>query len=195
MVRHGESENNLKKLFSGQQDCPLTEKGCKDAESIRSFMSKFKFDKVYSSDLCRTIQTAKIALPNCELETTALLRERALGTLENQPISMTDPDIQEAFKTESGEFDNAKFNSFYNDVLYIYNAAEEANIVGNMLNTFEYDPIDIFAPIGAKRKDVNATIYQVPNPERRSVSLVSIGGISDPTMSIREVGQTQQVFN
>jgi hypothetical protein len=117
------------------------------------------------------------------------------SSLQSRDYYKNIPAIQEAFKTESGEFDHAKYNSFYNDVLYIYNAAEEANIAGNMFDTFEYDPSDIFAPIGAKRKDVRATIYQVPNPERRSVSLVSIGGISDPTMSIREVAQTSKVFN
>ena len=99
MIRHGESENNQKKLFTGWVDCPLTEKGRKDAESIKPFMSSFKFDKVYSSDLCRAIQTAKIVFPNREPETSALIRERSLGTLENQPIVFTDPDIQEAFKT------------------------------------------------------------------------------------------------
>lgn len=105
------------------------------------------------------------------------------------------PAIQDAFKTNDGNFDNEKYNSFYNDVLYLYNEAEKNNIVGNIINTYEYAPGDIFAPIGANRKDSNASIYQTINPERRSVSLTSIGTISDPTMSTREVGQTSNVFN
>lgn len=105
------------------------------------------------------------------------------------------PTIQDAFKNDDGNFDNEKYNSFYNDVLYLYNEAEKNNIVGNIINTYEYAPGDIFAPIGANRKDSNASIYQTINPERRSVSLTSIGAISDPTMSTREVGQTSNVFN
>ncbi len=84
MVRHGESENNLKKMFTGWVDSPLTEKGYKDAESIRPFMNKFKFDKVYSSDLCRAVETAKTVLPDQEPIETPLLREYNVGSLGNQ---------------------------------------------------------------------------------------------------------------
>lgn len=117
------------------------------------------------------------------------------SSLQNRDYYKNIPAIQEAFTDDHGNFDNAKYNKFYDDALYLYNAAEESNIIGNIINTYEYAPGDIFAPIGAKRKDSNASIYQTINPERRSISLTSIGGISDPTMSIREVGQTSNVFN
>ena len=117
------------------------------------------------------------------------------SSLQNRDYYKNIPAIQEAFTDDRGNFDNAKYNKFYDDALYLYNEAETNNIIGNIMNTYEYAPGDIFAPIGAKRKDSNAIIYQTLNPERRSVSLTSIGGISDPTMSVREVGQTSNVFN
>lgn len=117
------------------------------------------------------------------------------SSLQNRDYYKNIPAIQEAFTDDHGNFDNAKYNKFYDDALYLYNEAETNNIIGNIMNTYEYAPGDIFAPIGAKRKDSNAIIYQTVNPERRSVSLTSIGGISDPTMSVREVGQTSNVFN
>lgn len=117
------------------------------------------------------------------------------SSLQNRDYYKNIPAIQEAFTDDHGNFDNAKYNKFYDDALYLYNEAETNNIIGNIINTYEYAPGDIFAPIGAKRKDSNAIIYQTMNPERRSVSLTSIGGISDPTMSVREVGQTSNVFN
>lgn len=117
------------------------------------------------------------------------------SSLQNRDYYKSIPAIQEAFIDNHGNFDNAKYNKFYDDVLYLYNEAEKNNIIGNIINTYEYAPGDIFAPIGAKRKESNAHIYQTVNPERRSVSLISIGAISDPTMSIREVGQTSKVFN
>lgn len=83
LVRHGESENNLKKLFCGWIDSPLTETGYKEAETIRPFMSQFKFDKVYSSDLCRAVETAKTVLPDCTPIETPLLRECSVGSLSN----------------------------------------------------------------------------------------------------------------
>lgn len=117
------------------------------------------------------------------------------SSLQNRDYYKNIPAIQEAFTDDHGNFDNAKYNKFYDDALYLYNEAETNNIIGNIMNTYEYAPGDIFAPIGAKRKDSNAIIYQTMNPERRSVSLTSIGEISDPTMSVREVGQTSNVFN
>lgn len=117
------------------------------------------------------------------------------SSLQNRDFYKNVPAIQEAFTDNNGHFDNAKYNKFYDDALYLYNVAEESNIIGNIINTYEYAPGDIFAPIGAKRKDSNARIYQTINPERRSISLTSIGKISDPTMSVREIGQTSNVFN
>lgn len=97
MVRHGESENNLKRIFTGWVDCPLTEKGCKDAESIRPFMSNFKFDKIYSSDLTRAYVTAKTVLPDYKPIKTALLRECSVGSLGNTSVS-SDADCSEILK-------------------------------------------------------------------------------------------------
>ncbi len=86
VIRHGETEYNAKRIFTGWSDVPLTEKGRKDAESISEFLSRFNFDKVYSSDLRRAYETAKIALPDYEVEKCALVREFSVGSLENQPI-------------------------------------------------------------------------------------------------------------
>lgn len=117
------------------------------------------------------------------------------SALQSRDYYKNSPSVQEAFTDQHGNFDNAKFNSFYEDALYLYNMAEELNIEGNMVNTFEYDPLDVLAPVGAKRKDLTSSIYQVANPQRQSVGLVGINKISDPTMSIREVAQTSKVFN
>ena len=85
LIRDGQSENNVKKVYSGWVDTPLTEKGYKDAEALRPLLSKIKFDKVYSSDLSRAINTAKTALPDYEPITTPLLREYGVGSLEGKP--------------------------------------------------------------------------------------------------------------
>ena len=87
VVRHGQSENNLKKLFTGWTDAPLTEKGIRDAETVRDFLSRVPFDKVYTSDLQRAMKTAETALPGCVYETTPLIRELCIGKAENQPIA------------------------------------------------------------------------------------------------------------
>lgn len=89
-VRHGESVNNLLKKWTGWADVPLSPKGEQDAKKAGELLKNVSFDKVYSSDLCRAINTAKIALPNCVIETIRDIREINVGTLMGNVISLTD---------------------------------------------------------------------------------------------------------
>lgn len=84
LVRHGQSEANLKKIHGGCLDVPLTEQGEADARSAGTLLRGTAFDKVYTSDLIRAIQTADLALPGYEKERTVLLREICLGKLEGR---------------------------------------------------------------------------------------------------------------
>ena len=71
VIRHGESEGNQLGVFSGWHQHNLTEKGREDARTAGRIISKVKFDKVYSSDLKRAMQTASICAPDYEVETMA----------------------------------------------------------------------------------------------------------------------------
>ncbi|MBO5714738.1 MAG: histidine phosphatase family protein [Clostridia bacterium] len=102
VIRHGESINNLKGLWTGWYDAPLTEKGILDAKKAGEFIKGVKFDKVYSSDLSRAIKTTQTALPNCEFETSHLLREIKLGSLENTPIKEMTAQQREIIKQQDG---------------------------------------------------------------------------------------------
>lgn len=84
LVRHGESESNLKKIHGGWLDVSLTQQGEQDAVSAGKLLMGISFDKVYTSDLIRTVQTADIALPEQAKERTSLLREICLGELEGR---------------------------------------------------------------------------------------------------------------
>lgn len=94
VMRHGESLNNADRLFSGWSQCPLTEKGEQDALLTRKQLEDFHFDRIYSSDLLRSLQTARIAIPGYEPECSPLLREVNVGWLSD-----TD---REAFKEQYG---------------------------------------------------------------------------------------------
>ena len=89
VIRHGESETNQDKRWTGWLDVPLTEKGRADAALAREALAKVKFDKIYASDLVRAKCTAEIALPSCTYETTPQLREINLGSLAGMPIAST----------------------------------------------------------------------------------------------------------
>lgn len=59
-VRHGESEANAARRFAGQSDSPLTERGRRQAEAVAEELAKVKFDRIVSSDLSRTRDTAEV---------------------------------------------------------------------------------------------------------------------------------------
>ena len=88
VVRHGESENNQKALWTGWADVSITDKGREDAQKVGEFLKNISFDKVYVSDLKRAIETLESAIPGYEYETSPLLREINVGTLANQPLSI-----------------------------------------------------------------------------------------------------------
>ncbi len=63
-VRHGYSQSNELGLFTGQSDICLTELGKKQAFCAAKYLEDIKIDKIYSSTLCRAIDTARaVALP------------------------------------------------------------------------------------------------------------------------------------
>lgn len=80
LIRHGQTTANDKKIYVGQTDVPLTQQGREQAMAIRPILEKFTFDKVYSSDLQRAIDTQKLALPFDNPIRTPLLREIDVGT-------------------------------------------------------------------------------------------------------------------
>ena len=84
MIRHGQSEANLGKAYSGQMDSRLTEQGEKDALGARKVLQGISFDKVYSSDLSRAVRTQEIALPGIISEKLPLVREISVGNLEGK---------------------------------------------------------------------------------------------------------------
>eukprot|EP00605_Chrysophyceae_sp_TOSAG23-4_P002764 GSChrysophyteH1.ASY1.ANO1.3048.1 assembled CDS len=70
LVRHGESTWNQKNLFTGWYDCPLSEKGHKEAAAAGALIKKegFTFDLAYTSMLQRAIRTLWYTLEETGLD-------------------------------------------------------------------------------------------------------------------------------
>lgn len=59
VVRHGQTDYNIKKVFQGHIDIPLNETGKKQAEETALKFKNMKIDMILVSPLKRTIQTAE----------------------------------------------------------------------------------------------------------------------------------------
>ncbi len=91
-VRHGETEMNVAKLFSGSIETTLTEKGVKQAIETGNELktSSTKIDLIICSPLVRAYETARliaqeIDYPVSKIEKYELLVERTYGVLEGKP--------------------------------------------------------------------------------------------------------------
>lgn len=80
LIRHGQTTSNNQRIYVGQTDVPLTETGREQALAIRPVLEQFAFDRVYSSDLSRAIDTQELALPFDDPIRTPLLREIDVGS-------------------------------------------------------------------------------------------------------------------
>ena len=58
LVRHGESETNVSKAFTGQLDISLTATGREQARRMAEYLDKYHVDKIYVSPLQRAMDTA-----------------------------------------------------------------------------------------------------------------------------------------
>ena len=81
VIRHGESENNVNNCWTGWQNVNLTKKGISEAEKVGETIARVKFDKIYTSDLIRCVQTAQVALPRQKYHRRDNLREINIGSL------------------------------------------------------------------------------------------------------------------
>ena len=99
LIRHGESEYNLIRRYTGQSDIDLTDKGRLQAKITGEYiLANYKIDEIWSSDLKRAIDTARpIAEPlGLEIKTDKRLREIFAGDWQG----MLFREVEEKYKEE-----------------------------------------------------------------------------------------------
>ena len=89
LIRHGESTWNQENKFTGWYDCPLSEKGHKEAQNAGELLKKdnYKFDIAYTSCLKRAIRTLWHTLEQTDCMSIPIvnawqLNERHYGALQ-----------------------------------------------------------------------------------------------------------------
>lgn len=88
-IRHGETDWNREGRYQGKRDIPLNDRGREMAAKLQSALAGVAFDVVYSSNLSRAHETAKIALDGRDLHinVTDALQEINHGDWEGKLVS------------------------------------------------------------------------------------------------------------
>jgi broad specificity phosphatase PhoE len=108
-VRHGESEGNRDGRIQGREDAPLTETGIEHARAAGRWFSDKSIDRIYTSPLTRSRQTAEemasslglgesVVLDDLIELDTGILTARAASELKRE-----DPELYRLFQARSWE--------------------------------------------------------------------------------------------
>lgn len=101
VVRHGETESNVKKVIQGQLPGALTQKGIEQSKAVAEELAGEEFDAIYTSDLKRCLDTATFIAEHHKqipLIASPHLREISFGSYEGKPAVELD------WSTVEGDF-------------------------------------------------------------------------------------------
>lgn len=100
LLRHGQTEFNVKKLVQGRCDSPLTDLGRQQAQAVAAWLKAHGVvpDKVASSPLGRAMATASLVAcellgPDAAVEPCEGIIERCYGTFEEGPHDALPTDV------------------------------------------------------------------------------------------------------
>lgn len=135
LIRHGETTTNKANILCGHTDVELSEKGYIQASLGAEYLSKFNFDKIYSSDLSRAFNTAKAVAQkqNLPITTDKNLREVFCGDWECVAGDQLKKDYPESYGVYLNDFVNCQCvngesgKDFINRALTVVNKIAQEN--------------------------------------------------------------------
>lgn len=194
VVRHGQSEGNRDRVFTGHGPSRLTERGRREAEAAARRIAKEPVTAIYSSDLPRALETAEplAAITGLPVSASPALRERDIGALTGMAFADIEAQMPEVWRSllsrdphfrppggESAVETRARMGSF---VAGLFEAFGEGRIVvvshGIAIAQLFYHLI------GLPTDEVPAVVFQVENCSvqrivRRADGTVRIACIND----------------
>ena len=93
LIRHGQTDWNLRAALQGRTDIPLNETGRRQAREAQKSLAGVRFDEVYSSPLCRAMETAQLVSgwPMEKIRPDQRLIEIAFGPYEGKDTHTLGP--------------------------------------------------------------------------------------------------------
>lgn len=129
MVRHGETEENVKNIMQGHLPGKLTKKGISQAKKLAKRLKEERFDIIYSSDLQRardTCQEIKRYHPKTEARYVKDIREKNFGVWEGRTFDEIEAHLErrgiawsdwKPYKGESSDQKTERVRIFFNKML------------------------------------------------------------------------------
>ena len=99
---------------------------------------------------------------------------------------------KKSFTDQTGNFNDKQFDEYYDKAASLYNDLSTTKYKDRIKNEIEYDPLSIYAPVGAKKRDIDFTITKVANPYHMREG-ISSNAMDESEFSVRELAQTNKV--
>ena len=157
IVRHGQTDYNEKKIVQGWLNSELNKSGIQQAKNVADKLKGIIFDIIYSSDLDRAYNTARIIVENLpdysgEIKKDLRLRERCLGDLEGTSSKNIDGAV---YFSENPEMHFENMAVFEKRVSSFLDDLSNINSYTNVLVVTHNGTINIFEKLlGIKSRDL-----------------------------------------
>lgn len=108
IVRHGQTEGNLKRVYQGWTDTRLNSEGVRQAERLAVRLKEKELDAIYSSPLERALMTALAVnkYHGLEIKTVDHIKEINFGEWENMSQQQLDELYPDYMKRWRGDYRN-----------------------------------------------------------------------------------------
>ncbi|MEG0133186.1 MAG: alpha-ribazole phosphatase [Clostridium sp.] len=97
IVRHGETEENVKKTYYGSIDCNLTERGKTQAKALGNKLKNIEFDKIFCSERIRAKETLRDISSEDDVIIDSRINERDFGIFEGRTFSELQIELKEEY--------------------------------------------------------------------------------------------------
>lgn len=195
VIRHGQTLFNYLKRVQGWSDSPLTDLGILQAEAVGKHLSSVSFDAIYTSDLKRAVDTAKIISDKqsteISIQISSLLREAYYGGFEGG--SEMGP-WKPVFKKYG--YPVEKINTDFENTLQSLLREASNNKVRNIIA--ENDPMNLAENYSKYYNRINKFIREViVQNDLQNVAVISHGGTSQLLLEILldDTSQVTEVDN
>lgn len=103
LARHGQTDWNAERRLQGDTDTDLNDTGRRQAAALAARLKGIELDAIYSSELRRSRDTARMVAGERPVVELAELNEQSLGEFEGALIDGSEPEVLAEFERRSAD--------------------------------------------------------------------------------------------